>query len=184
MRKSPEIEINDYEKPINELVGKSIIDVNYYEIDYGKPMWNESEFHTLDFGLEIIMSDKTCYYFIWDSKFTQFDIKFGKGSISKELNSEHYPKKQSVKNEQKWVDLIGQEISGTKSFWSYWTLNNDDKKNHYPQDIKLKFDNGKEIWISALEIKNDSPIGMTDNITVIFDKEAADKFKIGMKNVV
>jgi len=92
--------------------------------------------------------------------------------------------KNNANSNQKWTELIGAKIIGIESCWSYWSLIDQDKRNYYPQDVRIEFENGKEIWISALEIRDGRIIGMQDHLTVVFDKETADKYKIGIKNVV
>nr|WP_169934275.1 hypothetical protein [Nonlabens sp. Ci31] len=49
--------------------------------------------------------------------------------------------------------------------------------------MRIEFENGKEIWISALEIKENGAIGMQDHLTIVFNKQTAEKYKIGIKNV-
>ncbi len=115
MKESLNIKIDNYEKPIKELIGKSISNVNYYEIDYGEPMWNEIQFHSLDYGIEIIMTDKSSYDFIWGNEFTQFDVKFRKGNILTEFSKENGAKKYNSKNNSKWTELIGQKINRIES---------------------------------------------------------------------
>ncbi len=180
LKESLKIEINNYEKPIKELIGKSISDVNYYEIDYGEPMWNETEFHSLDYGIEIIMEDKTAYYFVWGNEFTQYDVKFRKGNILSVFSPENGAKKYNVSDNPNWTELIGKKINRIQSYWSYWNLLNDEKRNYYPQDVQIEFESGENIWISALEITDSKPMGMKDYFTIVFDKEIADKFKIGL----
>jgi hypothetical protein len=184
LKKTLEIEINNYEKPIKELIGQSILGVNYYEIDYGEPLWNETEYHSLDYGIEITLSDNNSYYFIWGNEFTQYDVKFRKGNISTEFSSENSAKKYTATQNQKWTELIGEKICGIKSFWSYWSLINEKKRNYYPQDIRIEFENGKEVWISAFEIRDGTNFGMQDHITIFFDKQTAEKYNIGKENVV
>ncbi|GAA4239630.1 hypothetical protein GCM10022291_34750 [Postechiella marina] len=184
MKKTLEIEIDNYENPIKELIGQSILDVNYYEIDYGEALWNEIEYHSLDYGIEITLSDNNSYYFIWGNEFTQYDVKFRKGDIITEFRSENSAKKYSATQNQKWTELIGKKICGIKSFWSYWSLINEKKRNYYPQDIRIEFENGKEIWISAFEIRDGTNFGMQDHITIFFDKQTAEKYNIGKENVV
>jgi hypothetical protein len=184
LEKTLEIEISNYENPIKELIGKSISEVNYYEIDYGEPFWNKTEFHSLDYGIEITMTDKTSYYFIWGNEFSQYDVKFREGSILNEFSSQNGAKKYSINENLKWKDLIGKKINEIESYWPYWNLINNEKRNYYPQDVRIEFENGKEIWISALEIKENRTIGMQDHLTIIFDKQTAEKYKIGIKNVV
>ena len=183
LKKTLEIEIINYEKPIKELIGKTISDVNYYEIDYGEPLWNETEFHSLDYGFEIITSDKKTYYFIWGNEFTQYDVKFRKGNILTEFSNENSAIKYNVKDNQDWSELCGKKIIGIESFWSHWSLVNDKKRKHYPQDIRIEFKNGKEIWISAFEFRDNEMMQMQDHITIFFNKETAEKYKIGIKNV-
>ncbi|MGH1383685.1 hypothetical protein [Kordia sp.] len=184
MKKALKIKIDEYENPIKELIGKSITDVNYYEIDYGEPTWNETEYHSLDYGIELVTSDKLKFYFIWGTEYTQYDVKFCKGNILTEFSIENGAKKYNVNSNQKWTELIGMKISGIESSWSYWSLINEDKRNYSPQDVRIEFENGKEMWISALEIRDGRIIGMQDHLTVVFDKKTADKYKIGIKNVV
>ncbi len=179
-----EIEIHNYEKPIKELIGKSIAEVNYYEIDYGEPFWDEVEFHSLDYGIELTMLDNYSCYFIWGNEFTQYDVKFRYGKISTEFSDENIAKKYCAKNNQNWKDLIGKKICGIEIYWSYWCLENDNNRNFYPQDVKIKFENGKEIFISALEIIENRIRTMQDHITIIFDKKTANKYGIGIKNEV
>ncbi len=184
LKKTIEIEINTYEKPIKELIGKSIADVNYYEIDYGEPTWNETEYHSLDYGIELVTSDKLKFYFVWGNEYSQYDVKFRKGNILTEFSTENGAKKYNANSNQKWTELIGVKISGIESCWSYWNLISEDKRNYYPQDVRIEFENGKEMWISALEIRDGNINGMADHLTVVFDRKTADKYKIGLKNVV
>ena len=184
LKNTIEIEVNKYEKPIRELIGKSISDVNYYEIDYGEPMWNEIDYHSLDYGIELVTTDKSKFYFVWGNEYIQYDLKFRKGNILTEFSTENGAKKYNTTSNQKWTELIGTKISGIESCWSYWSLINEGKRNYYPQDVRIEFENGKEIWISALEIRDENINGMADNLTVVFDEKTAKKYNIGIKNVV
>jgi hypothetical protein len=183
LKKALEIEIINYEKSFKELIGKAISHINYYEIDYGKPMWNETKFHSVDYGFEITMLDKTSYYFIWSNKFTQYDVKFKKGNILIEFGTKNSAKKYNVSDNINWTDLIGTKIKEVKSCWSYWYTMGEEEKTYYPQDVHIQFENGKEIWISALEIIDNSPIPMQDNLLIVFDKGIAEKYNIGNKDI-
>jgi hypothetical protein len=183
LKKPLKTTIQDYEKPIKELIGKTISKVNYYEIDYdGKPYWDEIEFHSLDYGVEMIMTDNSSYYFIWGNEVTQYDVKFRKGSILNEFGRDYNPNKYTVESHPKWKELTGIGITSIESFWTHWNFTNTNTLHFYPQDVKILFENGKEIWISALEIRENSIFGMQDHITIIFDQKTADKYKIGIKH--
>jgi len=184
LKKTLEIKIDEYENPIKELIGKSITGVNYYEIDYGEPTWNETEYHSLDYGIELVTSDKLKFYFVWGNEYTQYNVKFRNGNILTEFSTENGAKKYNANSNQKWTELIGIRISRIESCWSYWSLINEDKRNYYPQDVRIEFENGKEMWISALEIRDGRIIGMQDHLIIVFDKKTADKYKIGIKNLV
>ncbi|WP_299681275.1 hypothetical protein [uncultured Dokdonia sp.] len=92
-----QLQITTYEKPLQKLIGKSIMNVFYYEINYGKPTWNQDKFHSLDYGVELQMSDDTSYYFIWDSIYHQYDLKFSTGSIVSEFKMNADIQKKSCK---------------------------------------------------------------------------------------
>jgi len=183
LKKEHQIKIENYEKPIRELIGKSISIVNYYEIDYGEPLWNKTEYHSLDFGIEFTTSENESCYFVWGSEFTQYNLKFKKGDILTVFSAENNAKKYNASENEHWTELIGVRITGIKSSWSYWNLVGDKKRNYYPQDIEIEFKNGKKIWISALEIRDGKPMGMQDHLTVFFDKKIANKYKTGINNV-
>ena len=38
---SQETRIKDYEKRLHDLLGESIVEVNYYELKYDEPLWDE-----------------------------------------------------------------------------------------------------------------------------------------------
>ena len=73
---SQETRIKDYEKKLHHLLGESIVEVNYYELKYDEPLWDEGVYHCLDFGLEFTTENREQYYFIWGKEFTQFHVKF------------------------------------------------------------------------------------------------------------
>ena len=185
MKKTLEIQIKDYEKPIKELIGKTVSEIYYYELEYenGQTYWDEKEYHTLDFGLEMIMSDLEKFYFIWDSELAQFNVKFKKGDITTEFSENSTHKKHNVSNNELWSELMKSKIIGISSHWSHWQYLSQKEPNYYPQNIKLDFENDKSVWISATEIENDNPKEMADNITIIFDKRVAKKYNIGEKTV-
>ena len=87
-------------------------------------------------------------------------------------------------NTKKWTGLINKKVVGIKSNWEYYQYQGKKEKHFYPQDVQIEFENGKFVYISAMEISDDKPMGMKDHLTIIFDKKIADKHKIGIKNVV
>ncbi|WP_338768170.1 hypothetical protein WAF17_07230 [Bernardetia sp. ABR2-2B] len=179
MTKVLPLQIEHYENPIKELIGKSIMSVNYYEIGYeidcNNPYWNKVDHHSLDYGLEIKTNDSQTYYFIWDKVFIQYDLKFVKGKIEQEFAKNSNIKKHLITN-SKWKELLGQKIISIESIWVNCSINGD--KKHYPETIKLQFENNKSIWVSAVEISENITPYMADHVSVFFDEMTMRKYNV------
>lgn len=165
----------------NELIGKTIKEVTYYEIDYGAPCFEFEDHHSVDFGLQLITNTGTTYYIIWGAQYIQYDLKFEKGSITKEMHKEATIKCYNVSQLKHWKKRIGVPIQNIKSYWSYITTTKKGEKTYYPQDLEISFKNGLNVIISALEIKeNEEVSSMANHISVFFNTETAIKY--GAKN--
>ncbi len=170
-------EIEKYKTLLCELIGKAIKEVNYFEIDYGEPTFELLDHHSLDYGLQLETDDGETYYMIWDSQYFQYDLKFKKGKIKKELNPESKIKCHNVSKSDYWANRIGQKIQDVKSYWNYVTTYGKLKKTYFPQDIEINFENGLDVIVSATEIRPDGQAsGMADHISVFFDSKTAVKY--------
>jgi len=88
-----------------------------------------------------------------------------------------------VSKTSEWGDFLNTKITDVRIVWS-WVKESGffKRKILYPQELIFSFDNNRNIFISALQIEtDDSFIGMTDNITVFFDKDIAKKFRVGIE---
>jgi hypothetical protein len=176
-----ETEIAKYETLPSELIGRTIKKVSYFEIDYGEPMFELSDHHSLDYGLQLETDNGETYYMIWDSQYFQYDLKFKKGTLNQELNTDSKINCHDVSLSKYWSDRIGQKLNNIKSYWSYVMTDGKSDKKYYPQDIELIFDNGLNVIVSAIEVRPDGQVsGMADHISVFFDSETAKKY--GVKN--
>ncbi|AFM05217.1 hypothetical protein Fleli_2864 [Bernardetia litoralis DSM 6794] len=172
-----QLQTDNYKNLVKELIGKSIISVNYYEIDRDKPYWDKGDHHSLDYGLEIEMNDSQTYYFIWDKEFIQYDMKFAKGEIQQEFSvgvGKH------LITDSKWNNLLGEKIVSVETIWINCSINGD--KKHYPETIKLHFKNNKSIWISAVEIRENITPYMADHVSVFFDEMTMRKYNVLTEN--
>lgn len=177
----PSISMNksDFENQFRDLIGKRIERVRYYEIEYQdiENMWSyDDRFDSLDFGLDFLTNDNSLFAISWGSEFYQYGISPDRNNLPK---SDGY-RSIDVTKTSRWCDFLKISIADVKIAWS-WILESGlfKKKIYYPQDLILSFDNQGKIFISALQIENDdSFMGMTDNITVFFDDETANKFKV------
>lgn len=164
----------DFEDKFNSIVNRTLIGVKYYEIDYrdNKPMWNfNKDFDSLDYGLDLEFNDKSILGIIWGSEFFQYGISIYEKSLTDILKESIV---WDVTKEIKWKGYIKQKIKEVKIYWA--EVEYDLKKAKYPQDVEIVFENGKSIFISAYEFRDDGfEMGMMDNITVFFDSKIAAK---------
>jgi hypothetical protein len=168
---------SEFEILFQDLIGKRIARVRYYEIDYQdvENMWQHDErFDSLDFGLDILTGDNCLLSITWGKEFTQYGIS---------PNSDNLPKSKGyrcidVSKSSRWLDFVDTEITEVEIVWV--------KDNFlYPQNLILSFDNNRSVYISALEIWEDgSCFDMMDNITVFFDHEIAKNFGVIINNEV
>ncbi len=167
----------EFESKVHSLIGERISRVKYFEIDYegGKEYWNfNSGFDSLDYGLDLEMESGAVKGIIWGSEFYQYGISLVSVSLDTELKSS---RKIDVTEISRWHKLIGSEIKNVKVIWS-WIKEVGLFKNkiYYPQDLVLTLSNNKVVYISALEIREDTYFGMADNITIFFDKVTACRY--------
>jgi hypothetical protein len=169
----------DFENQFRDLIGKRIFRVRYYEIEYQDTdnMWQYDErFDSLDFGFDLLCEDDFLFPISWGSEFYQYGISPDQNNLP---TSSGY-RSIDVSKTSRWVGFLNVKIADVKIVWS-WVEESGlvKKKIYYPQDLILRFDNKKDIIISALQIEADnSLIGMTDNITVFFDRDIAKTFKV------
>ena len=174
-------EIANYESLTSHLIGKAIKKVSYFEIDYGEPTFEQSDHHSLDYGLQLETDNGEAYYMIWDSQYFQYDLKFKRGTLRQELNPDAKISCHDVSESNYWSDRVGQKLKSIRSYWSYVMTDGKPNKKYYPQDIELTFENGLSVVVSAIEIRQDGQVsGMADHISVFFDSETAKKY--GAKN--
>ncbi len=170
---------NNFENQFRDLIGKRIVRVRYYEIDYQDTVdwWSSDDrFDSLDFGLDLLTDDNSYFAISWGSEFYQYGISPDKNGLP---TSKGY-QSIDVTKVSRWSDFLNTKIKDVKIAWS-WVKESGlfKRKIHYPQDLILGFDDNREVFISAMQIyEDDSCMGMTDNITVFFDKDNAKKFKV------
>ncbi|SEB49857.1 hypothetical protein SAMN04489761_1058 [Tenacibaculum sp. MAR_2009_124] len=181
----------DFENYIKHLIDKTIIKVEYAEIDYQKLNgdFNEKPYYfthfrnldSIDFSIFLYSKTNEKIEIYWDDKFFQF----GLGMKINEKSDFSDFKIWDVSNNQIWSGIIGETIESAKLNWEEVTTT--DEKNGtsetfiYPQDISLKFSNGIMVFISAAAFLNEHDnevFGMCDNLTVTNNEELARKTKM------
>jgi hypothetical protein len=172
----------DFENLFRDLIGKKILRVRYYEIEYQDTdnMWQyDTRFDSLDFGFDLLCENDFLFPISWGSEFYQYGISPDQANLP---TSNGY-RSIDVSKTSRWIDFLKVKIADVRIVWSWveesgWVQ----RKVYYPQDLILRFDNNRDIFISALQIEtDDSFVGMTDNITVFFDRDIAKAFKVGIE---
>ncbi|MEM6299490.1 MAG: hypothetical protein AAF740_12450 [Bacteroidota bacterium] len=155
--------IRIYEESLNQLIGKKTERVVYFEIDSDEAMYDQDDYHSLDYGLQIQTQTEEKFYFIWGSQYTQFDLKFGKGEIFKEFAKDAELGIYDVSQHEKWKPLIQAEIVTLQSYWDHYVQD-------FPQGVEITFSNGKQIYVSVISIFDDkkSYYNFADEMTLFF----------------
>lgn len=186
-----------YEQRVAAVVGRCISTVRYYEIAYEESQlyWDNGQFHSLDFGLDLKMEDGCRFKISWDSEFYQYEISLSEGSLADQLAES--VAMWDVSNHPKWKPLLHNEIVDAKVYWSWvefttWQkqdslgrhlrqLFQKPERRDYPQDVELVFASGGRAFFSAAQYLKDEDklFGMSDEVTVIFSDEVAARYEVG-----
>ena len=184
----------EFEKRVEELVGQEIIRVRYHEIDYrdaddqplAEPQWNWCpDLDSLDHGLDLTAADGAVFHVTWGAEFTQYGVTVQ----TDPLRDVTAVRVWDVTSGSRWAPLVGRRIVTADVFWEstrYRTLQDDGTMSEwsdpvsYPQDLRLTFEGGAHVYLSAFEIREgDFRAAMTDHISVFFDDAAAEEYGIG-----
>ena len=184
-------EHKDFENYCESLIGKTVIKVEYAEIDYEKlneksiekPYYSThfQNLDTIDFSIFLYSSTNEKIEIYWDGKFFQYGI----GMKINETSDFAGFKVWNVSNNKLWTKIIGKTIKNVKLNWEKVTTTEEKSGKTesfiYPQDISLTFSNRINIFISAAGFLNENDnevFGMLDNLTVTDNEELARKTKM------
>lgn len=137
--------------------GNNINPEPYYKTKY-------PDIDTLDYSIYFKTDDNTIYVF-WDNTFACY------GLLSKQLDltetTNNYEQKWDVSSDSKWQTFIGQKIVDFKILWAEAIT------SIYPQTFEIKTENGKSIFITASEFKDneDEYYSQMDNLLVTANYE-------------
>lgn len=161
----------EFEELLRTLVGRSIRSVTYYEIAYsdGTPMWSldGDALDSLDFGLTLHLDDRRLFTFTWGTEFTQYNVSISQSSFELGRTAREWDA------DQRWVHLLAVPIVAVATWWLPAETRED--PIDYPQAVRLRFESGDAVTISASEDER----GMTDHITVFFDEAEARRMGFG-----
>lgn len=175
----------DFESKCRSIIGQTLKEVEYLEIDYQQsetPFFKTkfSDIDSIDFSL-VFHTDNGSLEFYWDGQFYQYGIglKINEPSVFSDYKkwrmTDNLPWKKIIEHQIKSVDLTWEKVTTKeeKSSKTYIFI--------YPQNIRIDFDNNKSIFISAAGFLNEEDnevYGMLDNLTVTDNEELARKVKM------
>ena len=168
---------SEYETLAEILIGEEIQKVEYFEINYDGyeiDFSGSESFDSLDYGVNLYMASGQVFGFIWGDEFFQYGVSILKAPLQSEVSE---CREVEVSNSKNWNLLIGKKITNVRVDWG-WVKESGlfKKKIYYPQSIVLQFEGSGLVVISALEVQDGTHFGMSDNITVFFDKPNAIKY--------
>ena len=177
----------DFEKFSRQLIGLTILKVEYSEIIYEptkpKPYYLTQfpNLDSVDFSIFLQTDKDKLVEIYWDGKFFQFGIgiKINEPSDFSECI------KWDVSGNDLWKQFIGTAISDVHITWESVTTREEKTGKTesfvYPQDLKIAFSNEKKVFISAagfLDQGDKEVYGMLDNLTVTDNEELARQVKM------
>jgi hypothetical protein len=177
----------DFEKFSRQLIGLTVLKVEYSEIIYEqtnpKPYFNTQfrNLESVDFSIFFHTDKDKLVEIYWDGKFFQYGI----GIKINETSDFSGNIKWDVSSNDLWKQFVGTTISDIHITWEAVTTTEErsgkTEKYIYPQDIKITFSNDKNVFISAAGFLNQGDgevYGMLDNLTVTDNEELARQVKM------
>jgi len=170
----------EYDTVAATLVGKFISQVTYHEtdcLDGTYHFFDNPRFDSAAFGLGLSLTDGSSMTVTWGDEFEYYGVSLLTSIMSSD--ERFHQGILDVTDSTRWRGVVGEEIVNVKVYWSWVTdENNPGKRRYYPQDLLLHFRNGRQIIVSALEVRADDFImGMMDNITIFDDLDTAREYK-------
>ena len=176
---------SEFERRVEALAGGRVVRVRYHEIDYlnddGRPLavpaWNGSpDFDSLDYGLDLTMDDGAVFHVTWGTEFAQYGVTVQ----TEPLHDVSAVRAWDVSASSRWATLVGKRITSADVFWSWFELADGSQRTEYPQDLRLTFEDGSHVYLSACEVREGGfRTGMADHITVFFGNEVAESHQVG-----
>ncbi len=174
----------DFDANLNRLIGFTIDRVVYFEIDYqdGRPYFRDhpETGHFLDFGVQLIDPTGRSSCITWDGTFFQYGLGVFVDTPSVDaLSGLSY----DVTDDPEWAPFLGRQIDNVDSYWKWVadSMATDANRTYYPQDIRMTFNSGRSVYLSAAQFLNDSGklCGMSDNVLIVFNDDVAARHQLG-----
>ncbi len=173
---------SEYESEILLLIGRRIADVRYHELVYrdpsgaplAEPAWNQNAaFDSLDYGLDLEFDDGSMCHVTWGAEFQPYGL-----SIRRTAPQYLEPiRVWKVTHESRWQPWLGERIAAVDVYWSWVQYEGDPKHAEYPQSLRLTFESGAQVYLSAFEIRdNGFRMGCMDHVTLFFDGVVAEEY--------
>ena len=166
-----------YNRILSKLIGRSIVDVFYEELDYQNKLeyWEFSkDIHSVDMNIIFRLDNNDLIQIKWDAEFYSYGVGFENLS---QIEDKDLTKIISIKENNNWKKVLNEKITDLIIYWDNCTENNSNQgKNNseknfiqIPSIWEIEFQEQK-IWISTFEIKEESDnIFWADHLTIFFN---------------
>lgn len=173
---------SEYELQVRLLIGHRIAGVRYHEIVYTdkagaqlpEPAWNNNPtFDSLDYGLDLYFDDGAMCHIKWGAEFEPYAI-----SIQRTPQQYVEPiRVWDVTHESHWQSVLDRGIVGVDLYWGWVQSEGDVTLAEYPQSLRLTFEGGAQVYLSALEARDDGfRMGCMNHVTIFFDRKVAEEY--------
>jgi hypothetical protein len=134
------------------------------------PAWDrDAGYDSVDFGVELQVSDADRYWVTWGSEFYTYALTVGLNTTEDRSHMRAW----DVSQVSRWRDRLGVPISAAELTWDWQSLGSGPRV-WGPQDLTLRFEDQTTAYLSALTLeRGHQPFGHANNVTVFFSEEAA-----------
>jgi hypothetical protein len=182
--KITEIEL---EKRVRSIENETITKIWYHQMENGTEIYNGNDFHSVDTAIYLHTANKKIFKIFWAD---EFGLYHGFGISLKEISvmDKDNGVFTDVSEDKDYKGIIGTKINSVMLYWQDVIDNmrwyrvpflgmGYIRRKDYPQTLELNFDNGIELFVSAMKISDDNKCVPFDNhLTVFFNKSAIDKY--------
>ena len=164
------------EERLRDCCGHRVISVNYHQIQNDEDDWAVHDIHPeigdfCDFGVSLILDDRTVAYIAWDGTFRQYGLMLTRTPVT-DFHPEGRPFLRT--GSTPWNTLSADSITSAEIIW------NDFDNGPYPQAFLFRFSSSRRLLLSAAQPmkRKDGSVelfGISDWVAILHDPKIIDQ---------
>ncbi|MEY9886851.1 hypothetical protein ABIA31_000477 [Catenulispora sp. MAP5-51] len=180
----PKLTIDDYERLVAGLPGRTIEAVDYYVLMVGADGmepddWDFGSWHEPTVGIELVTGGGGVFSAIWGNVFDCYGLEVYSDPMSEHIRGvgeQGGTARVAVASHAAWAGIIGEPIETARILW--WQAGQGVRRDPLPLAVHLGTAEG-QVWIGVGRSETRTPespfyLG-TDDVLVVFDAEAASR---------